>query len=206
MATGIPVTVGELVDTPTINSWARGYLRKTTSVTVASSGPSTWVDLLNGEFTLPAGAMGTDKIVRLSAWGDWKQHSTASKDLPAFRLGLGGTTLLDTDTTAVGAAADSTSRYGWRIVCEIQNLGSASIQWATLVGTIVYVYNAAGYTDFTSGGGVTTASSQGRGAYQGGLGGTVNTAVSCALTLHVANAFSHANYETKLYGALVEII
>lgn len=204
MATGIPVSVGELVDVPTINSWARGYLRKNTAKTV--NGTTTATDLLNGEFTLPAGALSTDRVLRLSAWGDWKQNSGADRDIPLFRLGLAATTLLDTNNLGVAAVTNTTTRYGWRIVCEIQNLGAANSQWATLTGVSAGAVALTEGVAFTTGNGWTTLSTWGAITYTGGDAGSVDTSASCAVTLKVVNANNSANYETKLYGALLEVI
>lgn len=202
--TGIPVDPDELVDVDTINSWARGYFRKTTAKTVA--GTTTATDLLNGEFTLPAGALSTDRILRLTAWGDWKQNSGAARDFPRFQLILDSTTLIDTDNSGVAAASNVATRWGWRVVCEIQNLGAANSQWATFTGRITYGYNADGVALFATGEGMSIAWPTGSGSWDGGNAGAVDTTAACALILKVINANNSANYETKLYGALVEII
>ena len=215
MATGIPVTVGELVDTATINTWARGYLRKTTSKTVNTT--TTATDLLNGEFTLPAGALSTDKIMRLTAWGDWKQNTAApAKDVPRFQVILGGTTIIDTGNFGTAVVAQDASRYAWRIQWEFQNLASTNTQQAYFRGVLAYLKAAAGNIDapFTTGNGfiyTRDLSLGGYTTYEGNaLSGTnftgVDTTASCALLLKVINGNNGANYETKLYGALVEII
>ena len=207
MATGIPIAVGELIDTTTINTWARGYLRKTTAKTVASTTGAN--DLLNGEFVLPAGAMGTDKIVRLSAWGDFKNDSGAPRDVPTFRLILGSTTLLDTNNTGTAVVFNTPTRNQWKITAEIQNLGAANSQFARLTGRMNYAPGASSFAAgaWTTGTGVTFADGQVIVSYDGGHAGlAVDTTASCNLKLNVLNAFSDANYETKLYGALCEVI
>ena len=220
MATGIPVTVGELVDTATINTWARGLLRKTTGKAVNTT--TSAVDLLNGEFTLPAGAMGIDRIVRLTAWGNWKQDSGAARDIPLFQLLLGGTTMIDTNKLGGNYVAQSPTRHGWRLQCEIQNTGATNTQQAFLSGNLTTLLGVSGdYVQsigFTTGNGVVVMleSAGGPGvpaliSYQGGaVNGTdftgVDTTVACALVLNVKNASNNANYETKLLGALCEVI
>ena len=204
MATGIPVTVGELVDTPTINTWARGYFRKTTAKTVNTT--TTATDLLNGEFTLPAGALGTNKVLRLTASGDWKQNSGASRDVPRFVFKLGATTLLDTGNTGSNAVTAAATRYGWRIVCEAQNLGAANSQWSTLTGMLVTSAATPASADFTTGEGRLWVNDVFGCFYSGGNSTAVDTSASLAVVLNVINANNSANYETKLYGALVEII
>lgn len=213
MATGIPVTVGELVDTPTINTWARGYLRKTTSKAVNSTTGKT--DLLNGEFNLPAGAMGTDKVVRLTAWGDWKQNAGSSKDIPRFSVDLGttgggggGATLIDTGNIGFAVCLNLTNRYPWRIVCEIRNLGSASSQEATFAGRLMYAYDSGtASAAFVTGTGFTYADANVTVTYDGYGTGSVDTAsADRGVLLNVVNASGSANYETKLLGALIEVI
>lgn len=206
MANSLPIPVGELIEAPTINTWARGYLRKTTAKTVAGTVSAT--DLFNGEFTLPADGLGTDKIARVTAWGDWMQHASLSapQDIPEFVVWLGGSVLIDTGGTGGTVAASSTTRYGWRIVCEIQNLGAANAQWVTFHGVITCSPNSANASPFSQGEGLTVMSSNGRGAYDGSYAAAVDTTAACALLLDVQNASGDAGYETKLYGALVEII
>ena len=210
MATGIPVSVGELVDVPTINSWARGYLRKNTAKAVnATTSPT---DLLNGEFTLPAGAMGTTKVVRLTAWGDWLQHVGADKPIPGFQLLLGGTTLLEASAPGVNVVSSNTTRQPWRIVCEIQNLAAANSQRANFAGRLLHnSNNIAASGVFLTGEGLTFvnalgSSGNGWSTYDGTNATAVDTTASCALLLNAVNSYSDANYETTLYGALVEII
>lgn len=214
MANAIPITVGELVEAATINTWARGYLRKTTAKTVA--GTTTATDLLNSEFTLPAGAMSTNKVVRLTAWGDWKQNSGADRDVPAFRFALGASTILDTNNTGANNALASATRYGWRVVCEIMNLGATNSQMAYLSGGLALESGSANPVDaqlFTTGEGsialVTAAGGPGTPAqikYEGFATSAVDTTASCAVTLKVVNNNNSANYETKLFGALLEVI
>ena len=210
--TGIPATTGELVDAVTFNTLARGYLRKTTAKAV--SGTTTATDLLNGEFTLPAGAMSTDKIVRLTAWGDFKQNTGSARDFPTFELLLGATTLIVTSGSGAGSVAASVSnRYGWRIQCEIQNLGSASSQQSYLFGQLSFKAIATSgnlSSVFDTGNGVIMTDME-SGAWgstnlSGGNTSSVDTSASLALLLNVVNANNGANYETKLLGALVEII
>lgn len=203
MATGIPVAVGELIDTPTINSWARGFVRKNTAKTVNNTVAAT--DLLDGEFTIPGGAMGLDRILRISAWGDWKQNSGGTADMPEFQVSFAGTTLLDTGTPGL-SLANSTTRFGWRIIIEMLNLGAANIQWVNICGML-----ASANTNASNG----LAFATGRGSivnlydlneFQGGNTGGADTTVDHLMHLNVVNAVSNANYETKLYGALAEII
>lgn len=211
MANNVPIAVGELIEAATINTWARGYFRKTTSKAVNTT--TTATDLLNGEFTLPADAMGTDKVVRLTAWGNWKNGSGSPQDVPTFRLGLGATTLIDTDNLGANIENSSSSRGGWRLVCEIQNRGATNSQVAYLTGHLSIIDGASSSVivhAFATGNGtvayVGSSGLPGQITYDGGTTAAVDTTASCALTLKVVNDFNDANYETLLQGALVEII
>jgi hypothetical protein len=183
--------------------------RKTTAKTVNTTVAAT--DLLNGEITIAGGVMGTAGTLRLTAWGDFLQNAAGA--LPRFQLVFGGTTFLDTG--APGTIAAGSSRTGWRIVAEIINLGVANSQIANLS---VVVTHMGGTSAFPS-----TLFATGNGVYTGiGLAGsptnctmsvaegtnaaTVDTSVAKALVLNVINGSASATYETKLLGALVEII
>jgi hypothetical protein len=48
-------------------------------------------DLLNGEITIGAGVMGTNKLARLTAFGDYKQNSGGATNAYRFQLLLGAT-------------------------------------------------------------------------------------------------------------------
>lgn len=74
------------------NAMAGVSFRKTTAKAVTNTVADT--DLLNGEITIPANEMGTDGLLRLTAWGDWEQDSGSGSDVMIFTLKLGGTTLL----------------------------------------------------------------------------------------------------------------
>lgn len=211
MANNIPITVGELIEATTINTWARGYLRKTTAKTVNTT--TTATDLLNGEFTLPAGAMGTTKVVRVTATGDWLSNAGSAKDVPRFQFGLGGTTLLDTGVTGIAIAGNTAQRSSWRFEWEIQNLGAANSQQAYLTGALTY--SAQGTTVsshyFSGSDGAVFIDNYGAGqparvSYDGGHTAAVDTTASCAVTLKVINASNSATYETQLLGALLEVI
>jgi hypothetical protein len=79
----------------------------------------------------------------------------------------------------------------------------------TFEGRIGYTFTGVGVAAFTTGEGVTVGMSGGLCVYEGGNSTSVNTAAavtSAFLALRVVNASANANYETKLIGALVEII
>lgn len=180
--------------------------RKTTVKAVNTTTSAT--DLLNAEITVAAGAMGSTGLLRLTAWGDWKNNSGGTSAPPRFQLVLGSTTIFDTGTS--GTATNSSTRLGWRIVAEILNAGSASAQVASLMLLGSINVNGATSNAFTVGEGTYRSASGGTGAdsLTGQAYGTasVATASSAALLLNVINGSANASYETALAGALVEII
>lgn len=203
---GYVVTDDDWNDVQNNLSYLYPLYKKTSAKTVAGTTSAT--DLLNGEVTIPAGELGVSGIVRLTAWGDFKQDSAANRDVPTFRLGLGATTLIDTNNAGAAIALINATRFGWRIVCEIQNLGAANSQWATIDGWLTFANSGAGaaYSVFTTGEGVASFPGAGFASYLGSNSGAVDTTASCALTLKVLNANNSADYETKLLGALVELL
>src|SRR3954452_23788589 len=68
--------------------------RKTTAKTVNTTVTET--DLLNGEFNLSAGALGTTGKMRILAWGDCLNNTGAAVNMPRFRFKLGGNVFIDT--------------------------------------------------------------------------------------------------------------
>lgn len=180
--------------------------RKTTAKAVNTTVAAT--DLLNGEITVAAGAMGTNKLLRLTAWGDWKNNSGANVAPPRIQLALGGTVLLDSGTSG-GQALTSVTRYGWRIVAEIMNLGAANVQMANLDISLAAVVGLNGQADFATGEGIyilDTPSVRGFGIAEGYGPGAKDTSAALALELKVINGSANANYETNLVGALAEIV
>lgn len=185
--------------------------RKVTAKAVNTTTAAT--DLLNGEVTIAAGAMGTTGVARLTAWGDWLQNSGGNAAPPRLQVVLGSTTLLDTGVSGnIGATA---TRFGWRVAVEILNLGATGSQLSSILATVAS--NNIGSANVN---GVFTT---GEGQYYGinaALGGTgvpllatgvnpatsVDTTVANVLALKVINGSANAAYETKLLGALVEIV
>ena len=176
--------------------------RKTTPKTVNTTVTET--DLLNGEITVGAGVLGTTSVLRLTAWGDWLQNSGGGLAWPRFKLKLGATTIIDTGAGPVQVTS-SALRGGWKIVAEIMNLGATNSQWANIDGKIVSD-NSGGTATFTTG----------EGGWSGGRRLDLRCRPRCsrvetptvaqALVLSVINPSASASVETKLYGALVEII
>jgi hypothetical protein len=182
--------------------------RKTTAKAVNTTTAAT--DLLNnGEITVGAGVLGTTGVLRLTAFGDWLQNSGGAAAAPRFQLVLGGTTIFDTGALAV-TFANNASRFGWEINAKIVNAGSASAQAST--------FNVILTTGNGPSGAITTTFTVGEGNIEIASGfqtvrgqaanpsTTVNTAASAALALNVINGSASATYETKLLGAIVEVL
>lgn len=183
----------------------RTTYRKTTAKLVNTS--TTETDLLNSEITVGAGVLGTDRVLRLTAWGDWK-HNTGGFDttLPRFKLKLGGTTLFDSGAPGGGnLAADSSTRYPWRVRAEIANLASAAAQMVEAEGAIQYSFNGPPSGAITTGEGTWYGLGSSGGGFMGYNTGTVDTTVAAALVLSVILPVSNANEEIVLKGALVVI-
>lgn len=196
-------------------SWVPGSnapYRKTTAKTVNTSVAET--DLLNGEITIGAGVMGTTKMARLTAWGDWKQNSGGTSNAYRFQLVLGATTLFDTNAPA-SVIADGAVRGRWKLVVTIQNATSASAQVADFElqftpGAASQLIAATSVV-FTTGQGIYQNFGRTDGAIPELHAGAYNassenTALAKALVLNVINPSASANCETVLKGALVEVI
>lgn len=187
-----------------------GAYRKTTSKQVVNTVTET--DLLNGEITVAANAIGASGVLRLTLFGDWKQNSGAATDVPRLKLKLGATTLLDSNVTGSTVAANSSSRTAWRFVCEIANLGAANSQWVTLLGELPYGFGTTtGAAAFTTGEGVLTAmmvsaTQTGFARYFGSNSGAVDTTAAQVLAFTVTLPTANVSVDMTLKGALVEIV
>lgn len=204
--TGIPIAPLELVDTTCLAEFARAHWRKTTTRTVASSTATT--DLLNGEFTIDAGAMGTTRTLRLVAKVLALNNNGSTIALPRWSLQIGaGTPQIDTGALAAAWATDANQTV-WKIVAEITNRGVTNSQGMMLDVSGVGSFVAADA-------GLTT----GNGHYGTGMNGsffaralgfssvaTVDTTLAQALTLSVKLPTSSANVTCNLYDAYVEIV
>lgn len=180
--------------------------RKATAKAVNTTVAAT--DLLNAEITIAAGIMGLTGVCRLTAWGDVKNNSGGTAAPPRIQAVLGGTTLLDTGTQ--GTLVDAATRYGWKVVVEIQNSGAANAQATWLDFSFNGVMTAAAAGAFTTGEGHALAIiSSGFASYTArgvNMATALDTATSKTLVLNTINGSASANYETKLIGALVEIV
>lgn len=186
--------------------------RKTTVKDVVNTVTET--DLLNSEITIPASEMGTSGMLRLTAFGDWKQNSGSVEAGPRFKLKLGPTTIFDTNTCLSAQVQNSASRLGWQIDATILNTGTGA-QVCSIRAMVCAIGPAAsGFSTvaFTTGeGAFGTAGSSTSGQMYSFYGGayntaTVDTTVAQALVLSVILPVANANVDLQLTGALVEII
>ena len=180
--------------------------RKTTAKVVNTTVAAT--DLLNGEITVAAGAMGTTGMLRLTAWGDFLNNSGGLVAPSQIQLLLGGVTLIDTGKS--GTVSFGVARYGWVLDATILNLGAANSQ------TTSFKFSLSVPSSTTS---VSNVFTTGEGYYAGAQSVTaivqavgvnpataVDTSAAKLLVLNVINGSASATYETKLLGAVVEII
>lgn len=213
--------VGEIVTAAEMNthvrdnfSWMYGESSRIVKTTAKAVSTASEADLLNGEFTLSANDLHSNRLMRLTAWGDCAFASGGAQAPPRFRfkMGSGPTTILDTNTA--GTIGNSATRGSWRIVVELQALGATNAQWATLVGQLVQPANggvgAGGGAAFATGSGVyvTNSAAGGNGfdvAMRGGAAATIDTTSNQAVILTVLTA-SGTSTDVTLKGAEQEIL
>lgn len=186
--------------------------RKTTSKQVINTVTET--DLLNGEITIAANAMGASSVLRMTAWGDWIQNSGAATAMPRLKvkLGSGPTTVIDTGTGIAASVVNFNQRYGWRVAFEMMNLGATNSQLENFFLSIGLTSNtASGSTLATTGEGVFGYFASGAGLAASGGAELFNTSAldmtaSQALALTVILPSASTSLDMTLKGALVEII
>lgn len=178
--------------------------RKVTAKTVASTITAT--DLLNDEIAIAAGALGSNKAVRLVAWGHWKNESGSTVAPPRLQLEFGGTVQLDTGTS--GNFISSATLMGWDLEVIIQNVTSS-----TQIIRFNLIFNSSTFNAAITNN-LTTGSGQYAGGVSGGANATaighgtgiIDTLAQQNLKLKVINGANHASYLTHLVGGLVEIL
>lgn len=186
-------------------SWAvtpQAPYRKTTIKPVSNTIAET--DLLNGEITVGAGAMGATGMLRLTAAGDFFNFSGAPVAAPRFKLKLGSTTLFDTSTIAA-VCNNSTGHWGWKIVAEIMNTGAANSQQGSFSLLHSGRWTSGSTVDFATGEG--TYSTLNNMAIAEGLNSVnVDTTLAQLLQLTVTLPVANANVNAVLGYATVEIV
>jgi hypothetical protein len=179
--------------------------RKTTPKVVTNDIAET--DLFNNEFTLPGGTLGTTGYLRIQAWGDYVNNSAATRNGIRFRFKLGGVTIIDTGAFAAILAA-SPSRGGWKIAVDVFETDAPNAQWVNFDLRLGVQGAGIGGTSglFTTGEGSWNGGAPavliGEGANQAAMDATVAQPVS----LTAVNPTAIATFETKLAGALAEVV
>lgn len=216
---------GEIVTATILNTDLRDNLkalalsyRKATVKTVNTTVTAT--DLLNGEITIAAGTLPATGIIKFHAWGDWLQNSGGASAPPRFQLVIGGTTLIDTGAPA-SPVTQNAARSAWvvEVIIAAANATNAqTILWRHWLASGAVAYNAAATTTivaFTTGVGSYTSlpshanTSNSDGGQWQGIGyntGAKDMTASQAFVLNVINGSASASYETKLTGALLDIL
>lgn len=220
LKTKFPGFSSAITGTPSSSTYLRGdgawatvaagpvTYRKATTKAVNSTTSAT--DLLNGEITIAAGVMGTTGVVRVTIWGDWVNNIGSIQAPPRFQVLFGGTTLIDTGTS--GTVTSGAGRRPWNIDFIIANQNANNVQSSRITGYLGCVPSGTDvFNAFTTGTGIyseSNAAASYTGAWIQGLGtpGALDTTSSKALLFNVINGNSGANYETRLQGALIEVI
>jgi hypothetical protein len=202
VATGLPVAAGELVDLSYLNAVARGYWHKTTAQVVNTTAEA---DLLNGEFTVPAGVLGSSRVLRLTMAGDATYG--ANQNIPRFRfkMGAGPTTIIDTGATA-GVITSGAGRFDWEMVIHVMATGATNSQWVTMLGraTVGAITTTNAGTAFGTGSGVSTLLNLAA-DYKGGTAGAQDMTAVQAVLFTVVTA-SNTNTDVTLKAAMMEVI
>lgn len=168
---------------------ASGLYRKVTVKDVVST--TTETDLLNGEITVAAGLMSTNRMLRAVLLADYLNDTGVSRNL-TLKVKLGATTLWG----ELQAVATSATRRVLAIEFTIANLGAANSQF--LCGTVFYSNPTAG-------------SVAGIGDLDGIGGSPVSgtaaedTTAAKALAVTATHSVADAGLSCRLRGALVRI-
>lgn len=159
-------------------------------------------DLIGDPITIDADSMGTDKRLRLSALGTFKDN-TSTRTYPRLKLVFGSAVVLDTGPGTYNGNNQTGLAGGWRIDAEIQNLTNGT-QFCYLKWSILDM--AAVASAFAVGDGGLIASGIRIGLFaEGTAEASVDTTIDCALKLRCTNATASANYVTKCYSACAAI-
>lgn len=203
----IPFVNDVLVTAAELNALTRGYWRKTSEKDVTNTVTDT--DLLNGEITIDAGAMSTNRMVRVTIIGDYLNNTGADRTF-GFSLLFGGTVLIGESVggAAAGAIATSATRRPMKIVAEIANLGATNVQWSSL-----QLFLGDGAAAFT---GIGDGSQIGRATNNGGtnqftqLGSAaahaLATTTSKLLEVRVSHSVASTSLSARLKFGVVELV
>lgn len=204
-------TVGQLVTAANMNSMAQGLYRSTTLTAVANTVTET--NLAVG--AIAANVLGTDRLARMSAWGDWIQNSGSGLTTPRFKvkLGAGPTTVIDTGATT-GDLRAQFAGYGWKLVCEVANRGATNSQLVNF--TLSLSYNIGAGSQMIGG-----AFATGEGVYESipAVGTTIGTVLAEGFNVSAIDTTASMNLaittilptatptcQIQCYGWIIEIV
>jgi hypothetical protein len=204
MPTHIPVQAAEIVDLVYLNEVARAHWRKTTAKVVVNSAVET--DLLNGEITIDAGAMSTNRALRLTAAGDLINNTGAAVGTPRLKLKLGATTIIDTNVLAV-TWGTNVARFRWEAQALIMNLGATNSQWTSFSATSELPIAVSGFVAPTTGEGLLSSFTTTDMLHVGaGNASAVDTTAAQALALTVTLPTANTLEDMTLKFAIVEVV
>jgi hypothetical protein len=194
-------SVGDVLTAADTNTYIRDntplFYWKTTEKKV--TGTSTETDLLNGEITIAANAMGLNR--RLSFWAVGDLVCSGSDAAPPnFTMKLGSTSLASTgDTSGVRHITASAGRIPWVVYAEIQQMNAVAVQEFSLVGFFSFSATSMNWNAGRGFYGIPEAWFYGRNNT------AVNMAVAQSLAFTVANGSPNSGYETRLASAKIAI-
>lgn len=192
---GIPIPVSQIVGFP---QQSRFLDRNTSTVDVANTAADTTVY----SFDIPAGQMGTDRLLRMTLIGD-ALHNNVGTDTIIFRVKFGGTTFMQSLQFNFDGTT-STARQPWIWETKVANVGATNSQM--LVSTLSSVI---GQTPTAGIGAFRMVSSQMNFA-TGILGvatlGAIDTTVKQTLAVSVQWSASSANNSWRRRHALLELV
>lgn len=182
---------------------ATTFYRKVTEKDVTNTVAET--DLLNGDITIGAGVMSTNKTARVSLIGDIR-HNSGVTGTATVRIKLGGTTLYADDIRF----DDDADRRPFVMRFEITNLGAANSNF--LAGTFFVGSAEAATTGIgnleagVAATGTTSATASRIAAFASNGATSVDTSAAVALVVTIQWSAAHANTSWKLRSGLVEVL
>lgn len=178
--------------------------RKTTTKTVSNTVTET--DLLNGEFSVAAGKLGTTGHLFLSAWGTALNNSGATQNAAELKLKLGATTLFDTGNAVANGWAANASAFDWFVFAEIMNTAT-NAQVANFKAKVDPLTNASIAPGFATGTGIMESAGASHGLFANGIGSSaVDTTSSQTLQLTVILPTNLVTVTYALTGAFYYIL
>jgi len=176
--------------------------RKTTSKDVQNTNVET--DLLNGEITIDAGAMGANGIVRATLLGDYLNNA-AAEAVPKHSIKFGGTTLLVNPIATNSAPSQSSLRRPFYMQFDIHNLGATNSQYMAGIMMIGEPSPSSGQTGL-GGFGASSATNGWTNGFSTNGTVAVDTTAACLLEVTVTWATGTTTRSWRLRSAHVQIL